>query len=115
MPRKTGAFIVRYKLHDPDVELQWSLPTVSPDAPKLSYAEQCAVYLEAHPDVYDRLLNLALLDAQAGRTVRVKRHIESLRPELGGFDNNLTAPLTDLLNQHPELHGHIAMRARRAE
>jgi len=115
MPRKTGAFIVRYQLHDPDVDLQWTLPTVDTAEPKQTYAEQCAAYLEAHPHVYGRLEYLALQDVQAGRTVRVKRHIESLRPELGGFNNNLTAPLTEMLDQHPELHGHIAMRARRAE
>ena len=96
--------------------LQSALPTLPPAEPKPSYAEQCAVYLAAHPDVYDRLLNLALADVQANRTVRVKRHIERIRGELpGGFDNNLSAHIADRLNQHPDLHGRVAMRARKAE
>jgi len=115
MPRTKGAFIVRYELHNPDLVLQSVLPTLPPAEPKPSYAEQFEAYLEAHPETLNRVMGLAMGDVQAGRTIHVKRYIERLRAEIGGFDNNLCSPMAHRLNQHPDLQGRVALRARKAE
>jgi hypothetical protein len=116
MPRTTGAFIVRYNLHRPDPKLQPVLGDLPPQEPEPTYVEKFLAFHAQHPEVYDRLLGLALAEAQAGRTVRPKRLVEHIRSEIpGGFDNGLTAIYARQLNQHPELHGRVAMRARKAE
>jgi hypothetical protein len=116
MPRTTGAFIVRYNLHRPDPKLQSVLGNLPAQDPEPTYVEEFLTFHAQHPEVYDRLLSMALAEAQTGRTVRPKRLVERIRSEIpGGIDNNLTAIYARQLNQHPELHGRVAMRARKAE
>ena len=116
MPRTKGAFIVRYDIHAPDLVLQSALPTLPPAQPQLSISERFSQYHQAHPEVYDRLLALAIADARAGQTVRVKRYFERIRYEVvAGLDNSFSSCYGLLLDQEPDLHGRVALRTRKAE
>jgi len=116
MPRTKGAFIVRYELHNPDLVLQSALPTLPPAQPQLSISERFSQFHQAHPEVWTRIEQLAWLDYYASCTIRVKRYFERIRSEIpGGLDNSYSALYARLLDQDPDLHGHVALRERRAE
>ena len=116
MPRTKGAFIVRYELHSPDLVLQSALPTLPPADPTPTITERFSEYHEAHPEIYEHIMDLAWSDFYAGRLIRVKRYFERIRSEIpGGLDNSYSALYARLLDQMPDFHGRVAMRARRAE
>lgn len=119
-------FILDRPLHQPDPRLQAPLDFTPPQPAEveLTIEERFRRFHDANPDIYRRLLNMALWYAQNGsRRISVKLLIEQLRAETPAtmtdeayrINNVFTSRYARMLAGEYELAGRIELRQLKAE